>query len=201
MSADLEAAEQFMAGHARVLERRRFARLFGEGPAGRGCGMRWPRSATRTVGLGMRSSRTGAVGPESQPAAVLTALRGAGRVRCVGRRDRAQRVRLARDDRARGRRDAVRAAGRGGVAARAVVASGRRGLPASLTTTGQVLGAAAAPRRRASVGGAGDRVACGSKVAGDAGDADPYDVHEGLVAFLDGVQDTERAARGGRGRS
>lgn len=189
MSADLGAAEQFMAGHARVLERRRFARVFGGGPAEP---VRDAVAAFRNEdgGFGHALEPDGR-GPESQPAAVLTALA------VLDECD-------AWDDAiARSACDWLATTEPEGGGTPFVLPGGeawphgpwwlpREGLPASLTTTGQVLG----PLLRRGVEHPWVERATAwvwSKLD-DAGDADPYDVH-GLVAFLEGVQDTERAAQ------
>ena len=72
MSAALDAAEQFLAGHGRVLERRRFARLFRDGDA---APVRDAVAAYRNPdgGFGHGIEPDGR-GPESQPVGVLTAL-------------------------------------------------------------------------------------------------------------------------------
>jgi hypothetical protein len=70
--ADLETAEQFLAGHARVLERRRFARLFRDGP---GTPVRDAIAAYRNddggFGHGLEPDGRGA---GSQPIAAISAL-------------------------------------------------------------------------------------------------------------------------------
>ena len=69
---DVQAAEQFLAAHARVLERRCFARLFHDGPA---TPVRDAVAAFQNDdgGFGHALEPDGR-GPESQPAAALTAL-------------------------------------------------------------------------------------------------------------------------------
>lgn len=71
-AASLDTAEQFLAGHARVLERRRFARLFRGGAAEP---VRDALAAYRNEdgGFGHALEPDGR-GPESQPIAMLTAL-------------------------------------------------------------------------------------------------------------------------------
>ena len=71
-SVDLDAAERFLAGHGRVLDRRRFDQLFRGGPSAP------VRDAVAAYanddgGFGHALEPDGR-GPESQPAAVLTAL-------------------------------------------------------------------------------------------------------------------------------
>jgi hypothetical protein len=70
---DLAAAEQFLAGHARVLDRRRFERLFADGEAGP---VRDAVAAYRNAdgGLGQGLEPDGR-GPGSQPPAVAMGLR------------------------------------------------------------------------------------------------------------------------------
>jgi hypothetical protein len=70
---DLDAAEHFLAAHARVLDRRRFAHLFRDGPAE---AVRDAVAAYRNAdgGFGHALEPDGR-GPESQPAAVEAALR------------------------------------------------------------------------------------------------------------------------------
>ena len=71
-TVDLDAAEQFLAADARVLERRQFARLFRDGPA---VPVRDAVAAFQNAdgGFGHALEPDGR-GPESQPAAALTAL-------------------------------------------------------------------------------------------------------------------------------
>jgi hypothetical protein len=71
--ADIAAAEQFLAAHARVLDRRRYERLFQDGPAGP---VRDAVAAYRTAdgGFGHGLEPDGR-GPDTQPAAISLALR------------------------------------------------------------------------------------------------------------------------------
>ena len=187
MSADLDAAEQFLAGHGRVLERRRFARLFRDGP---GEPVRDAVAAFRNEdgGFGHALEPDGR-GPESQPAAVLTALS------VLDECD------VWDDELARGACDWLQATEPEGGGTPFVMPGVEAwphgpwwrpadGLPASLTTTGQVLKPLLArgvehPWVERATAWLWSRVE-------HPGEPDPYDVH-GLVAFLDGVPDRERA--------
>jgi hypothetical protein len=183
----IDAAEHFLAGHARVLERRRFARLFRDGPA----------EPVRDAVLAFRNDDGGfghalepdGRGPESQPAAALTAL--------------------AVLDEAGAWDDAVAQSTCDWLAATEPATGGtpfvlpgverwphgpwwapQEGLPASLTTTGQVLAPLLAHRvehpwvERAT--------AWMWSQVDDRADMDPYDAI-GLTAFLDRVPDRARA--------
>ena len=187
MSADLDAAEQFLAGHGRVLERRRFARLFRDGPAGP---VRDAVAAFRNEdgGFGHALEPDGR-GPESQPAAVLTALN------VLHETDAWD------DELARSACDWLETTEPDGGGTPFVMPGVEAwphgpwwrphdGLPASLITTGQVLKpllerGVEHPWAERATEWMWSRV-------DDPGDAGPYDVH-GLVAFLDGVPDRERA--------
>ena len=189
MSADLEAAEQFLAANARVLERRRFAWLFRDGS---GEPVRDAVAAFRNDdgGFGHALEPDGR-GPESQPAAVLTALS------VLDECD------VWDDELARSACDWLATTEPDGGGTPFVMPGVEQwphgpwwrpaeGLPASLTTTGQVL----EPLLRRGVEHPWVERATAwlwSKVE-DPGEPDPYDVH-GLVAFLDGVRDTERATQ------
>jgi hypothetical protein len=190
MAADLEAAEQFLAANARVLERRRFDRMFRGGPAGP---VRDAVAAFRNDdgGFGHALEPDGR-GPESQPAAVLTALQ------VMHESDAWD------DELARGACDFLATTEPEGGGAPFVLPGVERwphgpwwlpqeGLPASLITTGQSLGPLLArgvehPWVERAEAWLWSRV-------DDPGETGPYDVH-GLVAFLDGVPDRERAEAG-----
>jgi hypothetical protein len=184
---DVERAEWFLAGHARVLERRQFERLF------RGAQSTPVRDAVAAFqnadgGFGQALEPDGR-GPESQPAAVLTALS----------------VLHACD--AWDADVVVRACAwlettepEGGGTPFVVPGVERwphgpwwvpqEGLPASLTTTGQIV----APLLARGVGHPWlDRaVAWLWARVDDPGTPDPYDMI-GLTRFLDCVPDRERA--------
>lgn len=188
MSADLEAAERFLAGHARVLERRRFDRLFRGGP---GEPVRDAVAAFRNEdgGFGHALEPDGR-GPESQPAAVLTALTALDE--CDAWDDALAGSAcdwLATTEPAGGGTPFVMP----GVEAWPHGPWWRpaEGLPASLTTTGQVLRPLLArgvehPWVERATAWLWSRV-------DDPGEPGPYEVH-GLVAFLEGVRDAGRAA-------
>ena len=153
MSADLAAAEQFLAAHARVLERRGSRGSLRDGPAGP---VRDAVAAYRNAdgGFGTGSSRRAGAGsrpPRADRADVL---------------DDAD---ASDDELARGACDWLAATEPDGGGTPFVLPgvegwphapwwAPQDGLPASLTTTGQVLGAAAAARGRASLDRAGERV-------------------------------------------
>ena len=188
MGADLEAAEHFLAANARVLERRRFARLFRGGP---GAPVRDAVAAFRNEdgGFGHALEPDGR-GPESQPAAVLTALR-------VLHECDAWDEALAHS--ACDWLATTEPEGGGtpfvlpGVEAWPHGPWWRphEGLPASLTTTGQVLEPLLA---RGVAHPWVDRATAWMWSQVEApGEPGPYDVH-GLVAFLEGVRDADRAA-------
>ena len=73
MPPDLAAAERFLAGHARVLDRRRFERLFQDGP-GEAVRDAVAAYANRDGGFGHALEPDGR-GPGSQPPGVAVALR------------------------------------------------------------------------------------------------------------------------------
>jgi hypothetical protein len=187
MPADLAAAEQFLAANARVLERRRFARLFGDGP---GAPVRDAVAAFQNEdgGFGHALEPDGR-GPESQPAAVLTAL---------SVLDEAD----AWDDDIAGRACDWLATTEPEGGGTPFVMPGveawphgpwwapREGLPASLTTTGQLLAPLIA--RGVEHPWVDRATAWVWSTVEDPGDPDPYDVH-GLVAFLEAVPDRGRA--------
>ena len=189
MSADLEAAEQFLAANARVLERRRFARLFRDGT---GEPVRAAVAAFRNDdgGFGHALEPDGR-GPESQPAAVLTALS------VLDECD-------AWDEELAGSAcDWLATTEPDGGGTPFVMPGVERwphgpwwkpaeGLPASLTTTGQVLGPLL--RRGVEHPWVERATAWLWSQVDEPGEPGPYDVH-GLVAFLDGVQDAQRAER------
>jgi hypothetical protein len=187
MTVDIDAAEQFLAGHARVLERRRFAQMFRDGEPGP---VRDAVAAYQNAdgGFGHALEPDGR-GPESQPAAALTALT------ILDEAD-------AWDEDVVGRACdwlASTAPQTGG--ATFVVPGVERwphgpwwqpqpGLPPSLTTTGQL----AAPLLARGVEHPWlDRaVAWLWERAEDPGTPDPYDMI-GLTRFLDHAPDRERA--------
>ena len=188
MSADLAAAEHFLAAHARVLERRWFTRTFRDGPAGP---VRDAVAAYRNAdgGFGHAIEPDGR-GPGSQPAGVLTALR------VLDDAD-------AWDDEiAESACDwlATTEPEGGGTPFVLPGVEGwphapwwvpQDGLPASLTTTGQVL----APLLRRGVEHPWVERATAwvwSRIDTNPEASDPYDVH-GLVAFLEAAPDRERA--------
>ena len=185
----IDRAEQFLAGHGRVLERRRFARLFRDGPA----------APVRDAVLAFRNDDGGfghalepdGRGPESQPAAMLTAL--------------------TILDECGGWDDDVAAAACDWLAANEPDAGGatfvlpgvdgwphgpwwvaQPGLPPSLTTTGQIL----APLLARGVEHPWvDRASAWLwSRAESPGAMDPYDAI-GLTRFLDAAPDRERAER------
>jgi hypothetical protein len=190
MGADLEAAERFLAANGRVLERRRFGRLFGDGPA---APVRDAVAAFRNEdgGFGHALEPDGR-GPESQPAAVLTALN------VLDEAD-------AWDDAmAQSACDWLATTEPEGGGTPFVLPGVERwphgpwwrpqeGLPASLTTTGQVLRPLLA--RGVEHPWVERATAWLWSQVDDPGEPGPYDVH-GLVAFLDGVRDRGRAEAG-----
>ena len=185
---DLHAAERFLAANARVLERRRFARLFRGGPA-------WPvrdavaAYANEDGGFGHALEPDGR-GPESQPIPVLSALT------ILHEDDVWDEALVARAC------DWLERTAPPQGGATFVLPGGedwpgspywrpREGLPPSLTSTGQI----AAPLLARGVEHPWlDRAVTWLWArAEDPGDPDPYDML-GLARFLDATPEQDRAA-------
>ena len=95
----MSAAAQFLAASGRVLDRRRFERLFAGGPAG------YVRDAVAAYrnpdgGFGHALEPDGRC-PGSQPLAIQFALETLDEAGCLGRRPGPRRPRMARGERAR----------------------------------------------------------------------------------------------------
>ena len=149
MSIDLNAAADFMATHARVLDRRRFElRTGGADPAGALAALDGYRNPDGGYGWGLEPDLRS---PESQPGAARTPSRSS---RTSRRRRRPHAVALCDwldSDHARRRRAAVRAAARRSPPARAPGGQSADPTVSSLQITA-VTAAARAPRRRARPG-------------------------------------------------
>ena len=184
---DLDAAARFLAGNARVLDRRRFERLFLGGDA------RPVRDAVAAFrnsdgGFGHALEPDGRT-PASQPAAVAMALRTLDQADAWDEELVGRRLRVARGRRARRGRRVVRGADGGGVAARPWWRRTRGGRRRSSAPGRSRPHAACAPRR-ASVARRRHRTALAAYRRARA--RGPYRFR-GVLAFLQYVPDRVRA--------